>query len=97
MLSASEPAGSSVTFVTSSSLTVGAYYDSENVSNQVTGTVKYPTKQTCTAGPGATGGDKTFLIYPGRFDGVPEGQCGGVASRFGSADQETHQVAFGAY
>lgn len=99
VLSASEPADWSVTFVTDVPLSTAeaGYYDSQNVSNQVTGTVTNPSAQTCTAGPGATGGDKSFLTYAGLFDGVPAGQGGVIATCFGAATQETYQVAFGAF
>lgn len=99
VLSDSEPAGWSVTFVTDVPLSTAeaGYYDSQNVTNRVTGTVTSPSAQTCTAGPGATGGDKTFLTYAGLFDAAPAGQGGVVATCFGSGNQETYQAAFGAF
>lgn len=99
VLSDSQPTGWSVTFVTDAPLSTddAGYYDSQNVSNRVTGTVTNPSAQTCTAGPGATGGDKTFLTYAGLFDGAPAGQGGVIATCFGATDQETYQVAFGAF
>jgi len=98
VLSDSEPAGWSVTFVTEVPLSTAeaGYYDSQNATNRVTGTVTSPSAQTCTAGPGATGGDKTFLTYVGLFDDVPAGQGGVVATCFGSANQLTYQAAFAA-
>lgn len=98
-LSDSEPAGWSVTLVTDVPLSTAeaGYYDSQNVSNQVTGTLTNPSAQTCTVGPSATGGDKSFLTYAGLFDGVPAGQGGVITTCFGSTDQETFTFAFGAF
>lgn len=60
-------------------------------------TIVGPSAETCTAGRGATGGDRSFLTYIGLVNGALAGQGGIVATGFGSADQETYQVAFGAF
>jgi hypothetical protein len=98
VLSDSAPAGWTVTFVTEEALSTdaGGFYASDNASNRVTVTLQSPSSASCSAPPGASGGDRSILVYAGVADGVPLGSGGLTASCFGSPSQETYDIGFGA-